>query len=349
MPITHQKERDQLTTAYQKEGYDLIELYALKDYSSIWYKTINILLRNGEDGLTKYFENNIASGVTKGAKHFRNFTVDGHLLEQLKEDIRPKSPSSYIKPTIDKAIKSVKLRIQYIDSAFLYNAPRTDKKMIVFRGKSDDYYNPARSLNTGKINIDTGYISTTTNIKVALRFIKNYKEVEETEYNTDDEEERRRRRRTKKNEEGGEQPCCLYRMHIMEGIPHIDMSHLSRFNTEHNKESEILLPRDLKITIIESDRESKYLSHKHKVKIIDIKVEKNTEDQFDVKEKKNLKPYDGFLMKSEDTEPVGGNRRIKRRTNKLKNTHKRRTTKRRTTKRRITKRRITKRRTKNGH
>jgi len=77
---------------------------------------------------------------------------------------------------------------------------------------------------------------------------------------------------------------------------------------------------------------------------------KSREKQFHTEEDKDLKPYDGFFTESEDTGLVGGNRRIKRRINKLKNTHKRRTkrrrTKRRTTKRRTTKRRITKRRTK---
>ena len=102
------------------------------------------------------------------------------------------------------------------------------------------------------------------------------------------------------------QHCCLYRMHIMEGIPYIDMTNLSQY-----KESEILLPRDLKITTIESDDESKEISEKYKVKVIDIRVEKKTENQF-------------------DKEPVGGKRRTSIRKNKLKKTNKKRITKRRT-------------------
>jgi hypothetical protein len=61
----------------------------------------------------------------------------------------------------------------------------------------------------------------------------------------------------------------------MEGIPYIDMTSLSQY-----KESEILLPRDLKITTIESDSESKKISEEHAVKVIDIKVEKDGESQF---------------------------------------------------------------------
>ena len=81
-------------------------------------------------------------------------------------------------------------------------------------------------------------------------------------------------------------------MHIMEGIPYIDMTKLAKY-----RESEILLPRDLKITTIESDGISRELSKKYGVRIIDIRVEKNTENQF-------------------DKEPVGGKRRTKKRKNK---------------------------------
>jgi len=74
------------------------------------------------------------------------------------------------------------------------------------------------------------------------------------------------------------------------------MTKLSKY-----QESEILLPRDLKITTIESDDISKEISKKNKVKIIDIKVEKSSENQF-------------------DKEPVGGKRRTKRRHNTKKRT-----------------------------
>jgi hypothetical protein len=95
----------------------------------------------------------------------------------------------------------------------------------------------------------------------------------------------------------------------MEGIPYIDMTKLAKY-----RESEILLPRDLKITTIESDDISKELSKKYGVKIIDIKVEKMTEDQF-------------------DKEPVGGKRRSKRKTNsKTKRKTKRRTNRRKNSK-----------------
>ena len=297
----------------QNKGYELIQLYALRDYSFKWFKPINILLRNGYGGLTAYFEENrLGRGITK----FNNFTH----IDTLKRAV-----------TIPEAIGNVETRIEHIDSAFLNAAPRTPRppktpktsrktgeEMIVYRGKKGNYYDVSQSIHTGspsKRNIDTGYISTTESIESALRFINN--DIQATEY-----------KNTKKH-------CCLYRMHIMKGIPYIDMNTLSEY-----KESEILLPRDLKITIIESDAKSRKLSDNHKVKIIDIRVEKSRENQFDKESEDQFdkKTEDPFHTKPEVTEPevtepVGGNRRIKRRTNKLKNTHKRRTTKRRTKKR----------------
>ena len=304
-------------------GYELIELYSLRDYSFKWFKPINILLRNGYDGLTAYFEEN---RLGKGITNFKNF-LNIELLGKVKKP-----------DDIPEAIKNVQTRIDYIDSAFLNSAPRTTgKKMIVFRGKKGNYYDVSQSIHTGspsKRNIDTGYISTTDNIEAALNFVNNDKE--DKEYKT-----------TK-------QHCCLYRMHIMEGIPYIDMTKLSKY-----KESEILLPRDLKITTIESDDISRELSRKHGVKIIDIKVEKMTENQFDKEpevpfhtepenqidkktenqsDKKSENQSDKKSENEFDKKSVGGNRRIKRRTNKLKNTHKKRITKRRITKRRTKKR-----------
>ena len=312
MALTVAEDNRQLQLNYP--GYELIQLYSLRDYAFKWFKPINILLRNGYDGLTAYFEEN---RLGRGITNFKNF-------------LNMQLPGSKVKKPDDipEAIENVQTRIDYIDSAFLNAAPRTTgKKMIVFRGKKGNYYDVSQSIHTGspsKRNIDTGYISTTDNIESALNFINNDKD--DKEYKT-----------TK-------QHCCLYRMHIMEGIPYIDMKKLSRYK----QESEILLPRDLKITIIESDAESIKKSKTHKVKIIDVKVEKSRENQFDTKPEDQVdkksgnqidkKTEDPFHTKPEDTEPVGGNRRIKRRTNKLKNTHKRRTTKRRITKRRTKKR-----------
>ena len=235
-------------------GYEKLQIESLKDYSFKWFKPINILLRMGYDGLNAYFtENKLGKNIT----NFKNFiSLDG----------------KFTKPeSISDAIENVQMRIDQIDSAFLNSAPRSKREMIVWRGKRGDYYDESHSIHTvspSKRNIDSGYISTTEDIKIALNFVNN--DTKEKSY-----------KKTK-------QHCCLYRIHIMEGIPYIDMTKLSKY-----QESEILLPRDLKITTIESDDESKEISKENKVKIIDIKVEKSAENQF-------------------DKEPVGGKRRTKR-------------------------------------
>ena len=270
MSLTVEQIDRQLAIDYP--GYEKIEIEALRDYSFKWFKPINILLRNGYDGLNKYFEEN---RLGRGITNFKNFTsMDGKFT-------RP--------DTIPKSIENVQMRVDYIDSAFLNSAPKSNREIIAFRGKRGDYYSDSPSTNTvnpGKRNIDTGYISTTEDILIALRFVNDDKNAEEY-------------KKSKKH-------CCLYRMHIMEGIPYIDMTKLAKY-----KESEILLPRDLKITNIESDDISKELSKKYGVKIIDIKVEKSTENKF-------------------DKTPVGGKRRTKRRRktkNKTKKQTKRRTLK----------------------
>jgi hypothetical protein len=241
-------------------GYTDLQLQSLRNYSFKWFKPINILLRMGYDALNTYFtENKLGKGITN-FKNFLTFEIDGNL----------KKPDS-----IPEAIENIQMRIDQIDSAFLNSAPRTEREIIVWRGKKGDYNDVSHAIHTtspSKRNIDTAYISTTEDIDIALRFINDDKK--DKEY-----------KKTKLH-------CCLYRIHVMEGIPYIDMTKLSQY-----KESEILLPRDLKITNIESDDISKELSKKYGVKIIDIKVEKMTEDQF-------------------DKEPVGGKRRSKRKTNR---------------------------------
>lgn len=255
-------------------GYTDLQLQSLRNYSFKWFKPINILLRMGYDALNTYFtENKLGKGITN-FKNFLTFEIDGNL----------KKPDS-----IPEAIENIQMRIDQIDSAFLNAAPRTEREIIVWRGKKGDYYDVSHSIHTAspsKRNIDTGYISTTEDIDIALRFINDDKK--DKEY-----------KKTKLH-------CCLYRIHVMEGIPYIDMTKLSQY-----KESEILLPRDLKITNIESDDTSKEISKEYGVKIIDIKVEKDRENQF-------------------DTEPVGGKRRAKRGTKRRAKRRAKRGTKKRT-------------------
>ena len=74
------------------------------------------------------------------------------------------------------------MRIDQIDSAFLNSAPRTEREIIVWRGKKGDYYDVSHSIHTSspsKRNIDTGYISTTEDIDIALRFVNDDKKDKE--------------------------------------------------------------------------------------------------------------------------------------------------------------------------
>jgi hypothetical protein len=257
-------------------GYEKLQLKSLEDYSFKWFKPINMFLRKGEDGFSSHYrinptERRPPTGIDN-FKNFISFEVDGM-------STRP--------TTIPEAIKNVEMRIEQIDSAFLNAAPRTKEEMIVWRGKKGDYYDVSHSIHTGspsKRNIDTGYISTAKDIETALKFIN-------------DDKKDKSYKKTKKH-------CCLYRMHIMKGIPYIDMTNLSKYK---KYESEILLPRNLTITTIENDDESKKISEELGVKVIDIKVEKK-ENQF-------------------DKTPVGGKRRTKLRTKRRRKSIKRRTLK----------------------
>jgi hypothetical protein len=222
-------------------GYEKLQIEALRNYSFKWFKPINILLRTGKAALNRYFEENkLGRGITN-FKNFLSFEIDGILTK----------PAS-----ITEAIENVQMRIDQIDNAFLNAAPRSEGEMIVWRGKKGDYYDESHSIHTGssteRKDIDKGYISTTENIEIALRFIN-------------DDKKDKSYKKTK-------QHCCLYRMHIMEGIPYIDMTNLSQY-----RESEILLPRGLRITTKESDAESKKISEEYKVKVIDIEVDINKE------------------------------------------------------------------------
>ena len=261
-------------------SYEKLQIESLRDYSFKWFKPINMFLRKGEDGFNSHYrinptERRPPTGIDN-FKNFISFEVDGM-------STRP--------TTIPEAIKNVEMRIEQIDSAFLNAAPRTKEEMIVWRGKKGDYYDVSHSIHRGspsKRNIDTGYISTSKDIETALKFIN-------------DDKKDKSYKKTKKH-------CCLYRMHIMKGIPYIDMTNLSKYK---KYESEILLPRNLTITTIENDDESKKISEELGVKVIDIKVEKSTENKF-------------------DKTPVGGKRRTKRRRktkNKTKKQTKRRTLK----------------------
>ena len=257
-------------------NYTQLQIESLQNYSFNWYKPINILLRTGDDGLDKYMkEDNLRN---KNVKNFTRFS-------SFEPRIKPTTP--------EIAIKNVKERLEEIDSAFLLAAPRTKKKeTILWRGKKGDYYDDSHSIHTGSTGertIEKAYVSSTNDIEVAMKFVDN---------------------ETKKSKKYPIK-CCLYRMHVMAGIPYIDMSlGLGQF-----EESELLLPRDLRVTRIENDAESEKISAKYKIKVIDIRIDKIRADQFDrPRLEPSLEP--GLDETLESISKTMGGKRIKKRKTK---------------------------------
>ena len=215
-------------------------------------------------------------------------------VDMFKNFTRFSSFEPRIKPTTPEiAIKNVKERLEEIDSAFLLAAPRTKKKeTILWRGKKGDYYDDSHSIHTGSTGertIEKAYVSSTNDIEVAMKFVDN---------------------ETKKSKKYPIK-CCLYRMHVMAGIPYIDMSlGLGQF-----EESELLLPRDLRVTRIENDAESEKISAKYKIKVIDIRIDKIRADQFDrPRLEPSLEP--GLDETLESISKTMGGKRIKKRKTK---------------------------------
>ena len=129
-----------------------------------------------------------------------------------------------IADTKENAIKSVKDKIADIDACFLEAAPRLEgKRLVYFRGMKHAY--AFEELDDDEDDLDLDSVS---NPQV---LVSNYTSV------------------TKKVEKtsqflGNNNKCCLYELHLPEGLPYIDMIN----TTQYKHEAEILLPRDLIFT-----------------------------------------------------------------------------------------------------
>jgi hypothetical protein len=123
-----------------------------------------------------------------------------------------------------KDMNEIKNDVKGIDVCF-GKAPITQNdKMVVYRGMDKDI-----GLKIGESMVLKNYTSTSMNLGRAREFVK-------IEY------DKKTVKRT------GE--CCLYRLHIGEGIPYIIMDNFSKFGA---MESEILLPRNLVMTYISDE------------------------------------------------------------------------------------------------
>ena len=157
-----------------------------------------------------------------------------------------------IADTKENAIKIVKDKISDIDACFLEAAPRLEgTKRVFFRGMKHSY--AFEEIDEDEDDLDV--------VPVPQVLVGNYTSV------------------TKKVEKTsqflGNNKCCLYELHLPEGLPYIDMIN----TTQYEHEAEILLPRDLLFTKMPQwgpDR------HWNGYKITRVKVDFSREDQFKI-------------------------------------------------------------------
>ena len=124
-----------------------------------------------------------------------------------------------------EGMQNVKDKISYIDKAFLESAPRVNKPLVLWRGMKNEFrtneraafVRPTYMSEIGDIAIAKNYTSVSKDIEVAKRFMS----------------------KTVK--------CCLYKVILDNGMPHIDMKHASMIKNER----EILLPRNIKFTLVD--------------------------------------------------------------------------------------------------
>lgn len=126
--------------------------------------------------------------------------------------------------TKESAIQNVKDKISYIDNAFLETAPRvSNKPLVLWRGMKNKF-----RTNERKAFVKPEYMNEIGDTAIA----KNYTSVSKA-------------RRVAESFMGPN--CCIYKIILDEGMPHIDMKHTSKFKGEE----EILLPRNIKFTLVD--------------------------------------------------------------------------------------------------
>ena len=125
--------------------------------------------------------------------------------------------------TKESAIQNVKDKISYIDNAFLESAPRVNKQVVLWRGMKNKF-----RTNERKAFVKPEYMNEIGDTAIA----KNYTSVSKN-------------RRIAESFMGPN--CCIYKIILDEGMPYIDMKGTTKFV----KEEEILLPRNIKFTLVD--------------------------------------------------------------------------------------------------
>lgn len=150
--------------------------------------------------------------------------------------------------TKDKAIDAIFDKILDLDRAFLEAAPRhEDSTKIYFRGMKQPFENLK---NVGDSITIPNFMSITTNLKVAVGFSGIGKV--------------------------GLAKCCVYKMVISNGVPYVNMIN----TTKYKHENETLLPRNLKLTLI--NKEILPFQFYGEIPLIVIKVSLQSNDQFKI-------------------------------------------------------------------
>jgi hypothetical protein len=150
--------------------------------------------------------------------------------------------------TKDSAVNAILDKIDDLDRAFLEAAPRhEDSTKVYFRGMKQPFEN---LIKEGDSITVPNFMSITTNFKVALGFSGIGKV--------------------------GQAKCCVYKILISNGVPYINMIN----TTKYKHENETLLPRNLKLTLI--NKEVWPFQFYGEIPVIVIKVSLQNNDQFKI-------------------------------------------------------------------
>ena len=150
--------------------------------------------------------------------------------------------------TKKEALFAIFSKVEDLDRAFLEAAPRHEDSMkAYFRGMKQPFENFTKEGDSITVQ---NFMSITTNFKVAVGFSGIGKV--------------------------GQAKCCVYKIMISNGVPYINMVN----TTKYKAESEILLPRNLKLTFIKKAT----LAHQFygEIPVIIVRVSLQNNDQFKI-------------------------------------------------------------------
>ncbi len=222
---------DSAINTYLREGNDFFEKKAFLDKLNIYgnknFKKQKKLIEKAAKPGNELLANDIVS-----TDEFEELIIKNKL--KVSNPIT-KNEIAYIFPSliyyiqeksINLGIQNVKEHIEKIDKCFLHAAPRVTSKMVktkYFRGMTKQY-----DFNQDNETIVKNYISISHEIGTAKDFGIN----------------------KQKKPDADNTVCCLYQFHLTAGIPYINMIN----NTQFKREREILLPRDLKMTLFKTEK-----------------------------------------------------------------------------------------------